>query len=134
MDNVDFVDRVIQLMSALNLNQKALSEKLNLSDSFISNVIKRRTKPGFDFFEGLVRMKVNLNWLLTGEGTMFVGPSISKIQDLFPDIPESPDVLDMFRNLHLPFVFHSIIADYLKLKLQHPEVFDEKETHKVNVG
>ena len=64
--------RLLTLIDTLNLSQKSFAEKIGVTNRALYNYLYEDRCPSP---ECLVKMhqlfKVNLNWLLTGEGKMF---------------------------------------------------------------
>lgn len=72
-------DRLKKLIKVLGLTQKSFGESIGIKPAYVSDLINERAK-GFST-ESLIRIQqvhnVNLNWLLTGQGSMFLdeGPA-----------------------------------------------------------
>lgn len=66
--------RITELIDKLGIAQKTFGESIDIKPAYINDIIKGRAK-GFSS-ESLVKIQtvygVNLNWLLTGEGEMFL--------------------------------------------------------------
>ncbi len=67
-------DKLIQLFKVLKTNQKEFASKIGISPSRLTEVISGRTKAlSAEAVASISReYGVNLNWLLTGEGDMFL--------------------------------------------------------------
>jgi len=65
--------RLQQFLSAENLSQSQLADRLGVAKASISHIIAGRNKPGFDFIETLAHQfpELNLEWLITGSGKMY---------------------------------------------------------------
>lgn len=65
--------RLLQFLAAENISQAAFADKINVARASVSHILKGRNKPGYDFFEGIIRNypSLNLEWLLTGKGKMY---------------------------------------------------------------
>ncbi|MBX3102668.1 MAG: helix-turn-helix domain-containing protein [Bacteroidetes bacterium] len=64
--------RLKELLFRLNLNQQAFAEKLDISQSAVSQVLRDKTKLSFDTLQKIAEVyEVNLNWLVAGQGSMF---------------------------------------------------------------
>ena len=73
--------RLRQVLAHTELNQRQLAQRLGLSDGFVSQVARGLKRPGTEFFFALRReLGVSIDWLLTGEGSMF--GSVGIRQDL----------------------------------------------------
>lgn len=69
--------RLGQLLALLGMTQAALARQIGASPGFVSDVIRGVKRPGADMFLGLRNaLGVSIDWLLTGEGTMFGGSFI----------------------------------------------------------
>jgi SOS-response transcriptional repressor LexA len=66
--------RLKQLREALRLNKNQLAMKLGIDNGNISRYESGKVKPNSDFYELLVKKfdNVNLSWLISGEGEMFI--------------------------------------------------------------
>jgi SOS-response transcriptional repressor LexA len=78
--------RLKQLRDALGLNKNQLAVKLGIDNGNLSRYESGRVKPNSEFYERLVQKfeQVNLSWLISGEGEMFIqkiaGPDKNKIR------------------------------------------------------
>ena len=64
--------RLKSIRSALHLKQIELAKALNLNPSAISQIESNRTKPSLETLVEIAHLfKVDLHWLITGEGQMF---------------------------------------------------------------
>lgn len=69
-----FGARLKALLKALDLEQKTLAASGGVSAPTISAYLAGQSQPAADVIAKWVRdFKVNANWLLTGEGEMFIG-------------------------------------------------------------
>jgi transcriptional regulator with XRE-family HTH domain len=68
-----FADRVTEVRNRLRLTQREMAETLEISISFLSQVEAVKTKPGYTFFNNMMK-KYNVNpiYLLSGSGSMFL--------------------------------------------------------------
>lgn len=96
--------RLKALRKNLNLPQKELAQRLDLSGSYLSEVEAGKTKPGFDLIKNLAEhFGVNLEYLVHGQGEMFVkkrepvslgrkgiGESITSVDELLWYMENSP--------------------------------------------
>ena len=67
-------ERLKQARKALNLSQEKMAKELGTSAGYISEIESGKKKsPGSEFLASLLgRFNLNINWLLNGEGEMFV--------------------------------------------------------------
>lgn len=65
--------RLQQFLSAENLTQSQLADRLGVAKASISHILAGRNKPGFDFIESLAQQfpELNLDWLIMGTGKMY---------------------------------------------------------------
>jgi len=76
-------ERIKEIRAALNLTQKELSSRLKVSNSTLSDVEKDKYNPNFELIRGLVDVfKVNIYYLLFGEGEMFIEPGKDQFRQL----------------------------------------------------
>jgi transcriptional regulator with XRE-family HTH domain len=66
--------RLKQLREALGLNKNQLAVKLGIDNGNLSRYESGKVKPNSEFYERLVDKfaQVNLSWLISGEGEMFI--------------------------------------------------------------
>jgi phage repressor protein C with HTH and peptisase S24 domain len=63
-------DRLKIMRESMQLSQKDLAKKLQISLTALQGYEVGRSVPGGNIFEALVKLGFNANWLLTGEGEM----------------------------------------------------------------
>ncbi len=77
-----FGKRLKTVLKKLKLTQVGLAKELNTSNVVINRYIKGKTYPNYDFLDKLAfTYNININWLITGEGSMFPTRNIKKIGD-----------------------------------------------------
>ena len=71
--------RLKQLREALGMNKNQLAVKLGIDNGNISRYESGKVKPNSDFYELLIRKfdNINLTWLISGEGEMFLQKSVT---------------------------------------------------------
>ena len=76
-------DRIRQLMQSQHLNQQAFAEKLGISAAGLSSIFNKRTEPTLNHVEAIKKTfpNINLEWLLYGNGTMFVDDPVLENTD-----------------------------------------------------
>ena len=72
MKNIDNSEKIKKIMKALDLNQAGLASKLDLSQGVISEFASGTRDPSKDFFLGISKLGISLDWFVTGEGEMFL--------------------------------------------------------------
>jgi transcriptional regulator with XRE-family HTH domain len=76
-------ERIREIRAALNLSQKELAARLQVSGSSLSDVENGKYPPNFELIRGLVdEFKVNIYYLLFGQGEMFIEPGKDQFRKL----------------------------------------------------
>ena len=88
--NMAFCTRLKEVRKSLKLKQKVMAEKLDIHYVTYNKYENGATEPAIDFMHTLYRnFNVNMNWLITGEGMMFVPEHekvLNRLEDLQNDI------------------------------------------------
>ncbi len=72
-------DKIKQIRLGLKMSQGDFARKINVVQQQLSKYERGENKPSAEFLTKLVeRINVNVNWLLTGEGEMFIAPDSSQ--------------------------------------------------------
>ncbi len=68
------IDRLSLVMKSNNLNQNQLSKLMGVSPVQVSHWLNGRNNPNLESLQNLASVldKLNLHWLLTGEGEMYL--------------------------------------------------------------
>ena len=75
-------ERLKQVLRKLELSQISLSKAIGISNVVINRYIKNKTTPDFNFLNKLASAyNVNINWLINGEGSIFVSENVKQIGD-----------------------------------------------------
>ena len=66
--------RLLQFLAAENISQAQFADTIHVARASVSHIIAGRNKPGFDFIEStaLHYPSLNLEWLVTGRGKMYI--------------------------------------------------------------
>ncbi|MBN1251183.1 MAG: helix-turn-helix transcriptional regulator [Bacteroidales bacterium] len=98
MQNTEIKDRVLQLINREKLSSSKFAEIIGVQRSSISHIISGRNKPSLDFIEKVLDKfsSLNPNWLVTGNGGMYLEVSQNKI-DFSNEITES-DLIEQTEN------------------------------------
>ncbi|BDS10887.1 helix-turn-helix domain-containing protein [Aureispira anguillae] len=76
-------ERFTQLIKTLSFTPNSLSKELNVTQPTIKKLEKGETLPNAKVLIPLLeRFNVNINWLLGGEGEMFLNSSSSRAQEM----------------------------------------------------
>ena len=87
-----FQDNLKTIREQLGLSQKEIAEKINIQQAQYSRY-ELGTSPSADILERFVKqLNINVNFLLTGKGAMFITPELEKNLLKFK-IPRSSRVL-----------------------------------------
>ncbi len=67
--------RFQQFLTAENITQSQLAERIGVAKASVSHILAGRNKPGFEFIESMAKCYPNLNldWLIVGKGKMYKG-------------------------------------------------------------
>ncbi|UOG42520.1 helix-turn-helix domain-containing protein [Leptospira noguchii] len=111
MDNVaqnEIPKRVRELIGALGMTQKEFADKLNLTPAFINNVLNQ----GKSFSQETItkisfKFRVNINWLLSGEGEMFIPSS----EEIHKQVDEFRELLGKLRKREGMIDFVRVVAN-----------------------
>lgn len=88
-------DRIAECVKASGLTKTAFAERINVSQSFISNLCLNKKVPSDRTISDICReFNVSEVWLRTGEGTMFVPlDEDAELIEIFAQIGQSEDEL-----------------------------------------
>jgi len=76
-DEIKMGERIKELRKFFNFSQARFADNLKISQGFLSDVEKDKKIPGSSFLLSLLKYYgVNINWLLTGRGEMFLKEDI----------------------------------------------------------
>lgn len=84
INNIEIGDRLKKIRLSLNFSQIKLSELLEIHQTAISEIEKGKTNPSFNIIKAL-SLKIdslNIDWLLTGRGEMFITKQVPKNSNL----------------------------------------------------
>jgi transcriptional regulator with XRE-family HTH domain len=73
-NQIDQSIRLKKLIKALNLNQSSFAKSLGMTQPNISRMVNGEGKVSVEVINGITKnyTEVNLHWLLTGDGEMFL--------------------------------------------------------------
>lgn len=85
-------ERFKQLLEEKNLTATRFAAMIKVNASAMSHILNGRSKPGFDVLDKIAQAfpEVNLNWLISGKGSIYNNVSSSK--PLKPDQVQSPSL------------------------------------------
>ena len=69
--------RLQQFLRAENISQSQFADTIGVARASVSHILAGRNKPGFDFLLAMSKHypSLNLEWLITGKGRMYLGAS-----------------------------------------------------------
>ena len=136
MHNNNFVSRLMKTIDVTGLSQKEFAEKINISPAFISKIKKELTRPGYNFLLNIFNsFHININWLLTGEGEMFIEEENKKVilpedlKEMFELINAIPEIKQtlLAKLTESKAIFNKEIEEYRK-KIENPDEDSEMKT------
>lgn len=131
--------RVKAVRDKLNLKQGVYAKKLGISQSFLSYIEKGQRKPSYELLLSLLStFNVNLHWLFTGIGDMFImdtspGKQLKEqFSRLFPGVPPEPEILELVKSLEVPIIKNALLEKYLLYKKRYEDFIREHHKKKQN--
>jgi len=84
-------ERLSKIIAAEGITSSLLAEELGVQRSGISHILSGRNYPSFDFLQKLLERfpKLNAEWLITGQGSMYKSSDTNKT-DLFLPVEKTP--------------------------------------------
>jgi transcriptional regulator with XRE-family HTH domain len=86
----------------LNLSQDTIASEFNVSQKTVSNWDRGRNEPPIEFIRSFCsKYHININWLLTGEGKMFVNENClcEKSPSYNNTDPEIDEMVELLQNM-----------------------------------
>jgi transcriptional regulator with XRE-family HTH domain len=124
-------ERLKELRASLDLSQKDLAKQLGIAASFLSELEKGKTKPGYNFLINLAQtFNISPSWVLLGKGSMYLqdNTDTSTIDDEYGD--DSGEIRDLLIYLKKsPLVRATILADFTKFLLSNEEIIARDIDH-----
>jgi transcriptional regulator with XRE-family HTH domain len=128
--NNDYGNRLKQLRGDLGVSQKEFAARLGIAASFLSEIEKGKTRPGYNFLIKLAEtFKVSPTWLLLGHGGIYLDPesdNFSESMEFGEQTGEIRDLLIYFRKS--PLVRLSVIAFASKFLLNNETIINRDIT------
>ena len=102
--------RIAEIAAAEGLTQQTLAQRIGISPGFLSSVIRDLKVPGSEFLFSLKQaFGISVDWLLTGEGTMYGrnGIDVELMQNILlqyqlwyaAEVEASPAALEILKNI-----------------------------------
>jgi len=114
MDN--FYSRLRKIRKTLGCTQDEFARHLKVSKPTVVRYESGGRKPDADFLSILINeFKVNINWLLTGNGEMFLKENL--LESNITIDPNDEELCQLIDLLHIPKMRRSIMAEFDQLKI-----------------
>lgn len=132
----EFGKRLKQARKRLGLTALEMSTKIGIEKNSYYKYEDGGRFPKADILISLVKkLNINVNFLLTGKGNMFLEKSEStekpEFNDLFPDVPFDKDILELISLLEVPIIRHSMLIEFYKQRKEYrsfiKEYFENKQ-------
>jgi transcriptional regulator with XRE-family HTH domain len=121
--------RIKELKSVLKVTSSELSRKLNIPVRTIGSYERDEAQPGPKFLNALiVEYGVNINWLLTGEGNMFISKKteldINYIANLKETFKLSNEELNGLIDILETDASREMVLKFIEIKKGNKEALD----------
>lgn len=119
--------RIRAVREKLKLKQADCANQLGISQSFLSIVESGKRKPSFELLCSLLtRFNVDLTWVLTGQGKMFIDTNQeASFMDLFPQVIPTGDVIDLIKSLEVPIMRNALLSKYFLYLVRYKDIISE---------
>ncbi|MCX6582831.1 MAG: helix-turn-helix transcriptional regulator [Candidatus Aminicenantes bacterium] len=129
IENLKIVgDRVAMVKGHFELNITKFAKQLEISHSFLSQIISGKRKPSYEFLCALsVKFNIDLHWLFSGDGEMIDGQRMGNdIYSLVQKLVDDPEVVELLLDLQVPAMKHFLLAQH-QLLSGSPEFKNQKK-------
>ena len=121
--------RIKELKSILKMTSAELSKSLNIPTRTIGSYERDEAQPGPKFLNALiVEFGVNINWLLTGNGDMFISPKtkmdINYIANLKETFKLTNDELNGLIDILETDASREMVLKFIEIKKGNKEALD----------
>ena len=119
--------RLRLIRERMGITQAELGNKLGIQSQHVSKYERGKTVPTW---ENLIKLNerydVNINWLLTGKGSMFLSPvnysipgekNIYTVRDLEPDGQIDEIIIELRNDSDLKNLIYDYVKNYRKLRV-----------------
>ncbi|MFV0345755.1 MAG: helix-turn-helix domain-containing protein [Bacteroidales bacterium] len=81
-------ERIAAILEAKDLTSSEFAQSLDIQRSNVSHILTGRNKPSYSFIEKLLTVypEINASWLITGNGSMYIGGTETKEQALIEPV------------------------------------------------
>jgi transcriptional regulator with XRE-family HTH domain len=120
--------RIQQIRKALNLTQEEFGKSSGTSKASLSEVESGKYKASIELLEGLVKKyNVNLHFVITGEGEMFMPPTASAYARAVKFAVNLEDVRDFLYYFERSAILQYFILSQYKTRMMTDRDLIEKE-------
>jgi len=134
IENKNFAQRLKLIRSTLGFKQKDFAQKLQVSGPTLSEIEKGKYKPGHDFFYNIAtEFKVNLYYLIFGEGDMFLDPTnalLNSSDEFVVNRKEVNDFLWFFKKSKI--IQYLILGHFRTIMLQEKDAIEKEINEESN--
>ena len=121
--------RLKELKIALKVTSATLAEKLEIPVRTIGSYERDEAQPGVKFLNALIEhYRVNINWLITGKGMMFLSQKaetdLSYIADLKSKLNLSPDEIQGLIDILDCGASRDMVLKFIEIKHGNKEALD----------
>lgn len=119
--------RLRLIREKIGITQARVGAKLGIQSQHVSKYERGETVPTWENLIKLIELyDVNINWLLTGKGSMFLSPvnysipeekNVSAVRDLEPDNQIDEIIIELQKDLDLKNLIYDYVKNYRKLRL-----------------
>jgi len=89
-ESPETIERLKQMLQYYRENQSKFGKRFNLDQSYLSTIINGRRKISGTVLKAMARQNVDIRWLLTGQGEMFMSQGYVSSSD-----QESSEVINL---------------------------------------
>jgi transcriptional regulator with XRE-family HTH domain len=119
--------RLRLIREKIGITQAEVGAKLGIQSQHVSKYERGETVPTWENLIKLIELyDVNINWLLTGKGSIFLSPvnysiqeekNVSAVRDLEPDNQIDEIIMELRKDLDLKNLIYDYVKNYRKLRL-----------------
>lgn len=125
---IEIGKRIKQIRKALNQTQEDFGKSLATSKASLSEIETGKYKAGIELLEKLVKKyNVNLHFLITGEGDMFIPPTASSYDRAVKFAVNLEDVRDFLYHFERSSILQYFILNQYKTRMLEGGHLIEKE-------
>ena len=125
---IEIGKRIKQIRKALNQTQEDFGKSIGMSKASLSEVETGKYKAGIELLEKLVKKyNVNLHFVITGEGDMFIPPTASSYARAVKFAVNLEDVRDFLYHFERSSILQYFILNQYKTRMMAEGDFIKSE-------